>query len=157
MPNSGAKRLDREPKKFFDSLTESVVYGRCRTLDGRGSTQTAVPRSKLIVKSIISYAPNSPKNKCLYMDVIWYSVRSLYQYNETNVMHFPFSLLKIKGLYLFQALLAHPQEAHHKQHLAYCVCTISAGCGTVAVYARNIPNAFCVSASWGSARNARNI
>jgi hypothetical protein len=30
------------------------------------------------------------------------------QYNETNVMHFSFNLLKIKGLYMFRALLAHP-------------------------------------------------
>jgi hypothetical protein len=36
----------------------------------------------------------------------------LHQYNETNVMHFSFNLLRIKGLYLFRALLAHPQELH---------------------------------------------
>jgi hypothetical protein len=35
----------------------------------------------------------------------------VYQNNETNVMHFSFSLLKIKGFYMFRALLAHPQEA----------------------------------------------
>jgi hypothetical protein len=35
----------------------------------------------------------------------------VYQYNETSVMHFPFNLLRIKGLYMFRALLAHPQEA----------------------------------------------
>jgi hypothetical protein len=33
----------------------------------------------------------------------------VYQYSETNVMHFLFSLLSIKGLYMFRALLAHPQ------------------------------------------------
>jgi hypothetical protein len=38
------------------------------------------------------------------------------QYSETNVMHFLFSLLRIKGLYMFRALLAHPQEALHKRH-----------------------------------------
>jgi hypothetical protein len=42
----------------------------------------------------------------------------VYQYNETNVMHFLFNLLRIKGLYLFRALLAHPQEALHKRQLA---------------------------------------
>jgi hypothetical protein len=36
------------------------------------------------------------------------------QYNETNVMHFLFDLLRIKGLYMFRALLAHPHEALHK-------------------------------------------
>jgi hypothetical protein len=45
----------------------------------------------------------------------------LYQYNETNVIHLSFSLLRIKGLCMFRALFAHPQEALHKRHLAYCV------------------------------------
>jgi hypothetical protein len=43
------------------------------------------------------------------------------RYNETNVMHFSFSLLRIKGLYMFRALLAYPQEALHKRHLVYCL------------------------------------
>jgi hypothetical protein len=34
---------------------------------------------------------------------------------------------------MFRALLAHPQEALHKQHLVYCVRIMSVGCGTVAV------------------------
>jgi hypothetical protein len=42
------------------------------------------------------------------------------QYIETNMMHFLFSLFRIKGLYMFRALLAHPQEALHKRHLVYC-------------------------------------
>jgi hypothetical protein len=44
-----------------------------------------------------------------------------YQYSETNVMHFLFNLLRIKSLYMFRALLAHPQEALDKRHLVYCV------------------------------------
>jgi hypothetical protein len=32
-------------------------------------------------------------------------------------MHFSFNLLRIKGLYMFQALLAHPQEALQKTTL----------------------------------------
>jgi hypothetical protein len=40
------------------------------------------------------------------------------QYSETNMMHFLFNLLRIKGLYMFRALLAHPQEALHK-HVCY--------------------------------------
>jgi hypothetical protein len=38
-----------------------------------------------------------------------------YQYSETNVMHFLFNLLRIMGLYMFRALLAHPQEGLHKR------------------------------------------
>jgi hypothetical protein len=44
-----------------------------------------------------------------------------YQYSETDVMHFLFNLLRIKGLYMFRALFAHPQEVLHKRHLVYCV------------------------------------
>jgi hypothetical protein len=43
------------------------------------------------------------------------------QYSETNVMHILLNLLRTKGLYMFRALLAHPQEARHKRHLVYCV------------------------------------
>jgi hypothetical protein len=48
--------------------------------------------------------------------------------SETNMMHFLFNLLRIKGLYMFRALLAHPQESLHKQHLVYCVRVMSVGC-----------------------------
>jgi hypothetical protein len=37
-------------------------------------------------------------------------------------------LLRIKGLYMFRALLAHLQEALHKRHLVYCVHVMSVGC-----------------------------
>jgi hypothetical protein len=49
----------------------------------------------------------------------------IYLYSETNVIHFLFNLLRIKGLYMFRALLAHPQEVLHKRHLVYCVCVVS--------------------------------
>jgi hypothetical protein len=53
---------------------------------------------------------------------------SLYQYSKTNVMHFLFILLRIKGLYMFRTLLAHVQEALHNRHLVYCVPVMSVGC-----------------------------
>jgi hypothetical protein len=56
------------------------------------------------------------------------STKTLHQYIETNVMHFLFSLLRIKGLYMFRALLAHPQEALYKQNLIYYVHVMSVGC-----------------------------
>jgi hypothetical protein len=56
-----------------------------------------------------------------------------YQYSETNVMQFLFSLLRIKGLYIFQALLAQPQEALHKRHLVYCLRVMSVGCTRIGV------------------------
>jgi hypothetical protein len=57
----------------------------------------------------------------------------VYQYSETNVMHFLFNLLRIKGLYMFQALLTHPQGALHKRHLVYCVRVMSVGCTRIGV------------------------
>jgi hypothetical protein len=57
----------------------------------------------------------------------------VYQHNETKVMHFSFNLLRIKSPYMFQALLAHPQEVLHKRQLVYCVCAMSAGCTMIAV------------------------
>jgi hypothetical protein len=53
--------------------------------------------------------------------------------SETNVMHFLFSLLRIKCIYMFRGLLAHPQEVLHKLHLVYCVCVMSVGCTRIGV------------------------
>jgi hypothetical protein len=67
-------------------------------------------------------------------------------------MHFSFNLLRIKSLYMFRALLTHPQEALHKRRVVYCVRIMSVGCVMIAMemqswhsqltlYARNIPSA----------------
>jgi hypothetical protein len=58
---------------------------------------------------------------------------TVYQYSETNVIHFLFSLLRIKDLYTFRALLAHPQEVLHKWHLVYCVRVMSVGSTRIGV------------------------
>jgi hypothetical protein len=58
----------------------------------------------------------------------------VYQYSKTNVMHFLFSLLRIKGLYMFRPLLAHLQEALNKRHLEYCVRVMSVGCARIGVF-----------------------
>jgi hypothetical protein len=51
----------------------------------------------------------------------------VYQHSETNVMHFLFNLLWLQGLYVFRALLAHPQKALNKWHLVYCMRLMLAG------------------------------
>jgi hypothetical protein len=51
-----------------------------------------------------------------------------HQYSETNVMQFLFVLLRINGLYMFRALLAHLQEALHKWLVVDCVRIISVDC-----------------------------
>jgi hypothetical protein len=61
-------------------------------------------------------------------------------------MHISFSLLRIKGLYMFQALLAHPQEALHKRDLVYVAVAVSLQpCHSQLTSARNISSAVCVS------------
>jgi hypothetical protein len=56
------------------------------------------------------------------------------QHSETNVMHFLFSLLRIKGLYMFRALLAHPLEVLHKWHLVHCMRAMSVSCTRFGVH-----------------------
>jgi hypothetical protein len=58
---------------------------------------------------------------------------TMHQYSETNVMHFLFDLLRINGLYMFRALLAHPQEVLNERHLVYCVRVVSVVCTRVGV------------------------
>jgi hypothetical protein len=60
--------------------------------------------------------------------VVPYRYTDFNQYSENNVMNVLFNLLRIMGLYMFRALLAHPQEALHKRHLVYCVRVMSVGC-----------------------------
>jgi hypothetical protein len=57
----------------------------------------------------------------------------VYQYSETNVMHFLFSLVRIKGLCMFRALLAQRQEALNKRYLVYCVRVMPVGCTSTGV------------------------
>jgi hypothetical protein len=63
----------------------------------------------------------------------------VYQYSE-NVMHILFDLLKIKGPYMFRALLAHPQEVMHKRHLVYYVHVMSVGYTRISVVFSGVVN-----------------
>jgi hypothetical protein len=62
-----------------------------------------------------------------WLHKVW-SVHTIYQISETNVIQFLFNLLRIKDLCIFRALLAEPQEALNKGHLLYCVRVVSVGC-----------------------------
>jgi hypothetical protein len=52
----------------------------------------------------------------------------VYQYSKTNVMLFLFNLLRIMGLYVFQALLAHPQKVltSGTWYIASVLCQLAA-------------------------------
>jgi hypothetical protein len=52
-------------------------------------------------------------------------LRYEHQYSETNVMHFLFNLLRIKGFYMFRALLAHPQEGSQTALGIFRACYVS--------------------------------
>jgi hypothetical protein len=72
---------------------------------------------------------NYMEQACLRIQyVISFSSNSLHQYSKTSVMHFLFSSLRIRGLCMFRALLAHLQEAIHKRHLVYCWRVMLVGC-----------------------------
>jgi hypothetical protein len=67
----------------------------------------------------------------------------------TNVMHFLFNLLRIIGLYMFRALLVHPQEALHIA-TGYITCVLYQLAATrigveLVSETRNIPSATCGS------------
>jgi hypothetical protein len=83
-----------------------VVDGVLNTLNSRVIYEVLNPMPKCTVRCQISADKNKES-----------------RYSQTDVMHFLFSLLKMKSLYMFRALLAHPQEALHKRHLVYCVCS----------------------------------
>jgi hypothetical protein len=86
-------------------------------------------------------------------------------------MHFSFSLLRIKGIYMFRAFLAYPRELLHTQHLIYCVCVMSVGCTRIGMELQSIPilvrptdvtrtqytKCHLCSSSGGWASNARNM
>jgi hypothetical protein len=85
----------------------------------------------------------------------------IYKYSETNVMHFLLSLLRIKDLYMFRALLAPPQEALNKRHLVLCIRVTLVGY-TILVQPTDITHKQYIKCqlcnpSWGWASNARNI
>jgi hypothetical protein len=63
----------------------------------------------------------------------------MHQYSETNVIYFLFNVLRIKGFYMFQALLVHLQEAFHKRHLVYCVRFMSVVATRIGVEIRSSP------------------
>jgi hypothetical protein len=92
----------------------------------------------------------------------------VHQYSETNVMHFLFSLLRINGIYMFRALLAHPQEALQSGtwYIACVLCQLAASgleCSTpilmqpTAITRTQYTKCRLWSASWGWAGNARNM
>jgi hypothetical protein len=87
-------------------------------------------------------------NKCS-LDIFFYSlIVTLYvnQHSETNMIHFLFNLLRIKGLNMFRALLAHLQEALHQRHLLYCVRVMSVGCTRIGVHPTDITRTNITSA-----------
>jgi hypothetical protein len=55
-----------------------------------------------------------------------------YQYSRSTICYFVFGLLRINSLNMFRVLLAHHQEALHKQ-LVYCVRIMSDGATRVGV------------------------
>jgi hypothetical protein len=69
--------------------------------------------------------------KCIYCSLMFCRPFIIvYQYSKAT---FLFNLVRIKGLYMFRILLAHPQDVLHKQHLVCCVRIMSVGCTRIGV------------------------
>jgi hypothetical protein len=104
--------------------------------------QTAVMekvKDTLCVQQIVSENP-------AFHEIMWTNTVNLvfcwpciivFQYNATNVMHFSFSLLRIKGLYMFRALLAHPRR-RYTHGIWYCI-RMSVGCDIITVLTNAAP------------------
>jgi hypothetical protein len=74
------------------------------------------------------YFSQSLNVKCYINVNVLLTCITVYQYSETNVMHFLFSLLRIKGLYMFRALLAHPRRrcTSDTWYIACILCQLAA-------------------------------
>jgi hypothetical protein len=77
-----------------------------------------MPRNLKVFGSNIGAENGYPDSRLVYLLFCWQCI-TVYQHIETNVMHFIFSLLRIKVLYMFRALLAHPQEALPKRDVVH--------------------------------------
>jgi hypothetical protein len=89
---------------------------------------------------------------CLWLQVA--KIHKIYIYRDRNQRHAlsVFNLLWFNSLYMFRTLLAHLQEALHKQQLVYRVRIMSVGCyhsnpgsNQQTSHARNIPIVFCAA------------
>jgi hypothetical protein len=87
---------------------------KCATVHDRNCSYVHLFRWRTFWAFVVNF-DLSVKYNSKHLMFCWLFI--LYQYSETNVMHFLFSLLRIKDLYMFRALLAYPQEALHKRHL----------------------------------------
>jgi hypothetical protein len=144
--NSGWQLYAMQRPLRFSCLIGHIYLCMCFMIDWF-QIRTSVSRAITLHQQPLDYCPLMFCWPCIIMC----------QYDETNLMHLSFSLLRIKDHYMFRALLAHPQKALHKRHLLYCVRVMSVGCtwmdwnsSPVAAnihntHARNKSSAVCVA------------
>jgi hypothetical protein len=141
------REIDDRVKIFFTLILTAIIKGPIGT---NTRAKHAISDKKYLCKLQIIILPSPNVITFLSLPLTLQSnvgqclsvYGCLYQYSENNVMHFLFNLLRIKGLYMFRALLAHPQEALHKRYLIYCVRVMSVGCTRIeasASYIRRTP------------------
>jgi hypothetical protein len=143
---------------FFPNIRDPRYIGQVTTMfrNAKDSLLTDTSHGWRLEIFVMSAWPSDCNNLNICKIIL------LHQYNETNVVHFSFNLLRIKSLYVFRALLAHLQEALHKCHLVYCVrmcdCSFT---GIVAqptdIIRKQDTKCRLCSTSWGWANNARSM
>jgi hypothetical protein len=131
-------------------------------VQGRLILSTATVRHKVCVCVCQSYVTVP----LLVDSALHFSVHSVYpQCNGSNVMHFSFTLLRIKDLYMFRTLVAHPQEV---MYVAFGILRVYNARWHGSSFTATVPHpsdiirtqyAKCrlYSASWGWESNVRNM
>jgi hypothetical protein len=106
----------KENERFFFCFRRQVTDIEESTNIGKLFYVTTV--CSRLSSALLTYGPLQtlavPSTKCFICDAFLRAEGQYFQclqYNENNVMHFLLNLLRIKGLYMFRTLLAHPQEA----------------------------------------------
>jgi surface polysaccharide O-acyltransferase-like enzyme len=169
--------LITRPKEFYRLRCVVVCYLEISWLRKPCPTEGLCAKRRKKRKTVYFDIKMHEMGNLKYILLIWWlplpvcrTTMGRLQDSETDVMHFLFNLLRIKGLYLFRALLAHTQETLHKRNLVYCVRVMSVGCTRIEVdqfhsnpgAAKNMTRRqytkfrLC-GASWGWASNSRNM
>jgi hypothetical protein len=107
----GCTTVNRSLFYFTPILHSIVTYKRhFAVYNATYSCKELSAFTQSLFETFLTLPGRSMKTNTFYTES---SVADLY--SETNVMHFLFNLLRIKGLYMFRALFAHPQDWSGKE------------------------------------------
>jgi hypothetical protein len=123
--------------KLYPSNFQTVAQSECLAADRQGKGDTKLTLTPSVIPNSNCVIMVSDWNYLKYFYVLFCTISSgaqrlfdhpVYQHSESNVIHFLFSLLRINSLYMFRALVAHPQEhcTNNNSHIACVLCQLAA-------------------------------